>query len=44
MSDQPTIIYTKTDVRRRRSPPIPCLIIKVFAEPAGVSVETRDIR
>ena len=43
MSDQPTIIYTKTDEAPALATYSFLPIIKAFAEPAGVSVETRDI-
>ena len=43
MSDQPTIIYTKTDEAPALATYSFLPIIRTFAGPAGVSVETRDI-
>ncbi len=43
MSDQPTIIYTKTDEAPALATYSFLPIIRTFAGPAGVAVETRDI-
>ena len=43
MTDQPTIIYTKTDEAPALATKSFLPIIEAFAAPAGVEVETRDI-